>query len=147
MGKNSRWPRSRTLALSRHWRARTKKMEKVIEEYHSILYWVDKDDPLGPKPSNAYNDPQFSRWEYGVQKWVAAHGLTNGSGYIPTEYDNIHTQNTAPRISIISPRQDTVYDPNEKINILINNDNNVPLVKVNYYLNGQMIGSSIKSSQ
>ncbi|MDD2935230.1 MAG: transglycosylase domain-containing protein [Candidatus Pacebacteria bacterium] len=119
--------------------------EKVIEEYHSILYWVDKDDPLGPKPTNPYNDPQFSRWEYGVQKWITAHGLTNGSGYIPTEYDNIHTQGTAPRISILSPKSDTAYDPNEKINILISNDKNVPLIKVNYYLNGQMIGSSINN--
>src|SRR3989344_7288613 len=55
MGKNSRWPRSRTLALSRHWRARTKKMEKVIEEYKlnvdnvSAKIRILKEDNKNPK--------------------------------------------------------------------------------------------------
>jgi membrane peptidoglycan carboxypeptidase len=40
---------------------------------HDILYWVDKNNPLGPAPSNPSNDPQFNNWEYGVQLWVANH--------------------------------------------------------------------------
>ncbi len=39
---------------------------------HSILYWVDKNNPRGPIPSNPANDPQFSHWEYGVERWVAS---------------------------------------------------------------------------
>ena len=39
-------------------------------EPHSILYWVDKDNPRGPTHSNPSNDPQFQNWEYGVQLWV-----------------------------------------------------------------------------
>ncbi|MGE5540845.1 MAG: transglycosylase domain-containing protein [Bacillota bacterium] len=38
---------------------------------HDILYWVNKDNPLGPPPPNPGNDPQFSRWEYPVQAWSA----------------------------------------------------------------------------
>jgi membrane peptidoglycan carboxypeptidase len=41
---------------------------------HSILYWVDKDDPRGARPSNPANDPQFVRWEYAIQKWARANG-------------------------------------------------------------------------
>src|SRR3989344_3815439 len=36
---------------------------------HSILYWVDKDNPLGPSPGNSSSDPQFRNWEYSVQLW------------------------------------------------------------------------------
>ncbi|MDB5195154.1 MAG: putative penicillin-binding protein [Parcubacteria group bacterium] len=36
---------------------------------HDILYWVDKDDPQGPPPTNPWSDPQFARWEYPVQSW------------------------------------------------------------------------------
>ena len=35
-------------------------------EAHDILYWVDKDNPLGPPPSNPSSDPQFSHWEYPI---------------------------------------------------------------------------------
>lgn len=43
-------------------------------QIHEILYWVDKDNPNGPQPSNPANDPQFTRWDYSVQQWLASHG-------------------------------------------------------------------------
>lgn len=36
---------------------------------HSILYYVDRNNPLGPIPKNPEVDPQFKYWEEGVQKW------------------------------------------------------------------------------
>jgi 1A family penicillin-binding protein len=41
-----------------------------LPEAHSILYYVDKDNPRGPIPSNPASDPQFNNWEYGVRSWV-----------------------------------------------------------------------------
>ena len=37
---------------------------------HSILYWVDKNNPRGPIPPNPSDDPQFLNWEYGVELWT-----------------------------------------------------------------------------
>jgi penicillin-binding protein 1A len=42
---------------------------------HSILYWVDKDNPRGTDPVNPSSDPQFERWEYSIQKWAQNQGL------------------------------------------------------------------------
>lgn len=42
---------------------------------HSILYWVDKDNPRGPVPQIPSLDPQFDRWEYGVRLWATQNGL------------------------------------------------------------------------
>jgi penicillin-binding protein 1A len=39
-------------------------------EPHSILYYVRKEDPLGPLPENPFSDPQYSNWEYSVQKYI-----------------------------------------------------------------------------
>ena len=39
-------------------------------ETHSILFYVDKNNPLGPMPENPSADPQFQNWEWTVQ----AHG-------------------------------------------------------------------------
>lgn len=41
---------------------------------HSILYWLNKDDPRGAPPANPDSDPQFKYWEYGVRAWATAHG-------------------------------------------------------------------------
>jgi len=36
---------------------------------HNILYYIDKNDPLGSGPSNPENDPQFWNWELPVKDW------------------------------------------------------------------------------
>lgn len=44
----------------------------VINSIHDILYYVDKNDPQGPYPTNPNADDQFANWEYGVQAWKNA---------------------------------------------------------------------------
>jgi membrane peptidoglycan carboxypeptidase len=41
---------------------------------HDILFWVDKDNPLGPPPTNPASDPQYAYWEYPVQQWASVVG-------------------------------------------------------------------------
>jgi len=120
------------------------KEEKVVTEYHSILHWIDKKDPTGPQPTNPNNDAQYPRWEYSVQKWVREQGLISEGRSIPTEYDDVHTPALAPQIKIIYPNETNLYNPDEKINVIISNNSYsvYPLIKVNYYLNGQYLGSS-----
>ncbi|MCX6713778.1 MAG: transglycosylase domain-containing protein, partial [Candidatus Vogelbacteria bacterium] len=44
--------------------------EYITRNVHSILYWLDKDNPLGPAPSNPTSDGQFALWEYPIQLWA-----------------------------------------------------------------------------
>ena len=46
---------------------------------HSILHWVDKDNPRGPIPPNPGRDSQYPYWEYAVQRWVASSGYGQNS--------------------------------------------------------------------
>ena len=42
----------------------------IYSNVHSILHYVDTDNPLGPVPANPEsNDQQYKNWEYAVQKW------------------------------------------------------------------------------
>ena len=36
---------------------------------HNILHFVDRSDPHGPYPTNPSQDPQYSNWEWSVQRW------------------------------------------------------------------------------
>ena len=47
----------------------TVNMRDILNNIHSILYFVNKDDPRGPYPENPNNDGQYYNWEYAVQKW------------------------------------------------------------------------------
>ena len=55
---------------------------------HSILNWVDKNDPRGPNPTNPNDDPQFERWEYGVRLWAQEHNLYQDLPYNITPLNN-----------------------------------------------------------
>ncbi|OGG37321.1 hypothetical protein A2110_02260 [Candidatus Jorgensenbacteria bacterium GWA1_54_12] len=46
---------------------------QVFPHLHSILYWVDKNNPLGPFPSSPYADSQFYNWETSVMEWAKLH--------------------------------------------------------------------------
>ncbi len=120
------------------------KEEKVVQDFHSILYWVDKNNPLGPAPTNPSDDPQYERWEYGVQKWLTENGIVANNSAVPSDYDTIHTQTSKPQIKVISPSSTKEYNPSERINIMVSNNSysGYPLSKINYYVNGEYIGSS-----
>ncbi len=51
---------------------------------HSLLYWTDKNNPLGPPPSHPEQDPQFEYWEYGITAWYISHpNLFSGGVMLP----------------------------------------------------------------
>lgn len=116
--------------------------EKVITNVHSILYWVDKNNILGPPPANPASDPQFEHWEVPVQNWWAQ----NKNKYPivtladkPTMTDNIHTDQNKPIVSIVSPDDTTVYQPDQKINLQISSSSTLPLQKIDIFINGTYI--------
>ncbi len=40
-----------------------------IASVHSILQYVNKDDPRGAYPSNPASDPQYALWEWPIEQW------------------------------------------------------------------------------
>jgi hypothetical protein len=41
----------------------------VYSNLHTILHFVDRNNPTGPVPQNPASDPQYDNWEYGVSLW------------------------------------------------------------------------------
>jgi len=68
--------------------------EKTFQEVHSILYYVNKNDPLGPAPKNPASDPQFNLWESRIQAWAKKNNINTEQP--PTESDNLHTLENRP---------------------------------------------------
>ncbi len=55
----------------------------IDNQIHSVLYYVDKNDPNGPPPANPASDPQYKNWEAAVQAWALVHPLTTIEAPIP----------------------------------------------------------------
>jgi len=44
------------------------------DDIKSILYYVNKNNPLGPSPENPTNDPQYAFWQIGINNWLIKTG-------------------------------------------------------------------------
>ncbi len=118
--------------------------EVVVQNIHSILYWIDRSNPQGAKPEQPELNPQFDRWEYRIAEWALENNFgTSTVKNIPTEYDDVHKPEFFPQFEIISPNNTIIYNKYQKINILLNKQSNKYLIsKIDYYINGIFIGSS-----
>lgn len=84
--------------------------EKIYKRDHCILYYVNKDDPLGPAPKDPNEDPQFQLWESRVLAW--AKSTSTIAVAPPTEYDNLHKPENRPELEILTPTSNqSIIDP------------------------------------
>lgn len=120
------------------------RMEMVVKEVHSILYWVDRNNPLGEKPVVPSNDPQFDYWEYAVRKWVTEQGIFEETeAVIPTAQDDIHVPENYPKLSLSGITIGKEYAVGERVFFQTNSIGRYPLKKVDYFVNNKFIGSTV----
>lgn len=120
---------------------------KVVQEVRSILYWIDKNNPLGLPPPRPPLDPQYKNWEASVQLWVNTKNLHDqDDDVIPVLSDDIHTPQTIPRTQQveINPQKEH-YNQNDTIIVRPVFQSSFAVVQVDYFLNEEYIGS-VKSS-
>jgi len=121
------------------------RQEVVFNNVHSILYWVNKNDPQGPAPTDPSQDSQYANWEYAVAKWFQAYQLQHPdfkiqtNVVIPTATDDIHTPSKAPQVSLVSPVAGSLVSPNSLLSIQIAESGAYPPLKTEVYLNGKYV--------
>lgn len=117
--------------------------ERIGYRAHSILYYVDKDDPLGPPPTNPYQDPQFDSWERAVLSWVER-TQWNVTSTIPTERDTDYTEENRPRVQIMTPSNNqTLSSRTFTVNAGVSGPRGVSRMEV--YIDNQLLGTTYAS--
>ncbi|MBP6942454.1 MAG: PBP1A family penicillin-binding protein [Candidatus Buchananbacteria bacterium] len=114
--------------------------EIITRDYKTILYYIDKDDPRGPTPTNPQNDPQYYNWQSAIDRWAAARGMATGtsSEVIPTEYDDAHRPEDQPQVSIISPSANqTISDSQLKVQINASAPRSISTIE--YYIGSELL--------
>lgn len=83
---------------------------------HNILYFVNKNDPLGPIPEDPTKDPQYNNWEKGLIDWAEKNNIVLNEEP-PTEYDNIHLPDQQPILEITTPQDSQSVGQTFSINL------------------------------
>lgn len=83
-------------------------VERTFIPPHSILQYVNKDDPRGAAPTNPADDPQYLIWENAIQDWVKRKKEKEPEWNIsfedpPTEFDDVHSLALIPTLEVLSP--------------------------------------------
>lgn len=117
--------------------------EKIYKQIHSILFYVDKNDPLGPIPEHPENDPYFNNFEESVLKWASQQGYNNELP--PTEYDNLHKMEDQPQIKITSPLNNQIISGNE-ISVSIEASAPRGIRKTQYWLDNLLVATDYNQS-
>ncbi len=123
--------------------------EKYIEEKtyipaHSILHYVQKDDPRGDPPTNPADDSQYTVWEAAIQDWIKRGKEENPDWNIsfeepPTEYDDEHSLELIPTLEIVYPSEnETLYS--RQINTDIRAGSPRGVTKVTYKIDDRYVG-------
>ena len=109
------------------------------QQAHSILFYVDKSDPLGAIPENPFKDPQFNNWEASVAVW-AKNNLKDSADYGRlSRAAGEQTDFSSPTVKIVSPRTGEFVD--SPINISADINSGSEIKKIEVYLNGNIVGS------
>ncbi len=95
-------------------------IEKIYEETHSILYYLNKEDP------------QFNNWESAIEEWKMDEKKP------PTEYDDVHTIENQPIVKIISPTNNS-YINSSNLTIKAQANAKLSIKQVDFFMNNQLI--------
>lgn len=115
--------------------------ERTFHEAHTILYYLDKDDPSGPPPNNPATDPQFASWEAGVQSWVQRTGWHADEVLPPPpSFDDVHIPQNQPVVTVLTPTNGQTLSSRE-LTIQVQVNASRPIVRLEVSMDGIALGT------
>ncbi len=122
------------------------KEERALQDVHSLLYWVDKNNPRVPRMTPPETDSQFPYWEYAVRKWADEQGLkTQIETDLPSATDDIHKPEFSPVVTVQNPIAGSLVHKTEKVILSATASSRFPIAQVQFFLNNTFVGSSTKA--
>lgn len=117
------------------------KKEIAIVDVHSILYRVNKDDPRSAGGFNPEDSSQFRLWEPPVLAWAERYGFVkNPNQIIPTEYDDVHTEENEPIVTISGIKP--LYQKDERVSFSVSAVGKYPIKSIRVFFAGRYVGES-----
>lgn len=113
-------------------------IEKTFEETHSILHYIDKDNPQGPAPADPAKDAYYQAFEDGVKKWAEKNNYI--SELPPAGYDDLHVPANKPQIAINSPQNNGSVGRSFSVTVKTSAPRGVS--RVEYYIDETLVAAA-----
>lgn len=117
--------------------------KRAYAQYHSILHYIDRDDPLGNAPEHPEDDPMYETWEKGVREWIEKRAKETGKPILneapPTEFDDLHIPANFPNVRITNPDNNKSID--RLFSFTASADAPRGITRIEFYIDGQYLGS------
>lgn len=118
--------------------------QRTYAPAHSVLHYVNKDDPRGLSPENPSDDPQYLIWENAIQDWVKRMKEKDPNWRIdfsepPTEYDDFTSLELLPTLEILSPTPSSTLT-SRQVNVSIKAGASRGIKKVTYKIDNKYVG-------
>lgn len=111
--------------------------EIEVFSHHSILHYINRQDPLGPEPQNPEQDSQYLIWEKAIARWAEENEETSELS-APTESDNLHIPENFPELKIIKPKNNELINDNQLL-IEIEASANRGINQTEYFINNILL--------
>lgn len=119
--------------------------EKTYKQAHSILHYVNPENPRGPIPSEPDSDPQYENWEKAVQNWIDEQ--SDPSEYNqspPSEDDDVHVPENKPEINFEAPKKESRIKE-KNLEIKLKAEANLGIDQIDLFLNSTYLKTLNKS--
>ena len=101
----------------------------MFKEIHTVLYYINKDGP------------QYQNWESAIQKWLTDNPIfSDTQSKAPTEYDDIHTNENRPVLTILNPQNYSVV-LESGLGVKISAAGRFPIKEVDFFVNSVLVSS------
>ncbi len=118
--------------------------EKVYRVVHTLLHYVQRDNPRGPIPDNPAADPQYQRWETPVQRWAQENNYLDANP--PLGDCELRAAENMPKINITFPKNNTTITTNAlTIKVTAAAATSRTITGVSYYIDDELITTVTKS--
>lgn len=108
--------------------------ETSITNIHTILYWIDKNNPLNPTPNKKTNDSQYTNWEYAVQKWWG-NNYMNYKNVLPSSAINTTNNNISKPVFEIDGLSNNHFTTTDTVSFEIKSKEKTPIKKLDVFVN------------
>ncbi len=78
---------------------------KEIPNYHSILHYINKNNPLEEELNNPEDDPQYTLWENAIKDWVKRTASGTEDIIIPEDNPEFGKEENIPQLTINFPKE------------------------------------------
>lgn len=118
---------------------------RTFKALHSVLYYVQRSNPLGPPPADPQQDPQFNRWEAAVAAWREKHNEKEKDNPaeplymadLPAPICDSQNSEDLPKVTIVEPNT-TILRQNE-VTVKASVESQRPIKEVRFLVDSQEI--------